>query len=61
MVEIDVFVHHAMEITRAEVDSRQARHADSFNQKVLGVVQRCTAESEQSRAQAATTSPRKRS
>ena len=56
MIEIDVFVHHAMEIARAEVDSRQARHADSFNQKVLGVVQRCTAESEQLRGQATTTS-----
>ncbi len=56
MMEIDVFVHHAMELTRAEVDGRQARHADSFNQKVLGVVQRCTAESEQLRSQASTTS-----
>jgi methyl-accepting chemotaxis protein len=56
MMEIDVFVHHAMEITRAEVDARQASHANSFNQKVLGVVQRCTAESEQLRAQASTTS-----
>ena len=56
MMEIDVFVHHAMEISRAEVDASQARQADSFNQKVLGVVQRCTAESEQLRAQASTTS-----
>ena len=56
MMEIDVFVHHAMEITRADVDARQAKHADSFNQKVLGVVQRCTSESEQLRAQASTTS-----
>ena len=46
MMEIDVFVHHAMEITRAQVDARQASQADSFNQKVMGVVQRCTAESE---------------
>ena len=56
MMEVDVFVHHAMEITRAEVDNRQAAHANNFNQKVLGVVQRCTAESEQLRAQATTTS-----
>ena len=56
MVEIDVFVHHAMEIGQAEVDARQARQADSFNEKVLGVVQRCTSESEQLRAQASTTS-----
>jgi methyl-accepting chemotaxis protein len=56
MMEIDVFVHHAMEITRGEVDARQAVQANSFNQKVLGVVQRCTAESEQLRAQASTTS-----
>ncbi len=56
MVEIDVFVHHAMQITRTEVDARQAQQADNFNQKVLGVVQRCTAESEQLRAQATTTS-----
>jgi methyl-accepting chemotaxis protein len=56
MIEIDVFVHHAMELTRAEVDARQAGQADSFNQKVMGVVQRCTAESEQLRHQASTTS-----
>ncbi len=56
MMEIDVFVHHAMEITRAEVDAHQAQQATNFNQKVLGVVQRCTAESEQLRAQATTTS-----
>jgi methyl-accepting chemotaxis protein len=56
MMEIDVFVHHAMEITRAEVDARQAQQATNFNQKVLGVVQRCTAESEQLRVQAMTTS-----
>src|SRR4029453_375652 len=34
----------------------QAKQANNFNQKVLGVVQRCTAESEQLRAQATTTS-----
>ncbi len=56
MVEIDVFVHHAMTVTRADVDSRQAQLASSFNQKVMGVVQRCTSESEQLRAQASTTS-----
>jgi methyl-accepting chemotaxis protein len=56
MMEIDVFVHHAMELTRADVDAQQAKQADNFNQKVLGVVQRCTAESEQLRAQATTTS-----
>jgi methyl-accepting chemotaxis protein len=56
MMEVDVFVHHAMEITRSEVDARQAQQASTFNQKVLGVVQRCTAESEQLRSQASTTS-----
>jgi len=56
MMEIDVFVHHAMEITRADVDAHQAQQATNFNQKVLSVVQRCTAESEQLRAQATTTS-----
>ena len=56
MMEIEVFVHHAMEITRAQVDARQANQADIFNQKVMGVVQRCTAESEQLRHQASTTS-----
>ena len=56
MLEIDVFVHHAMELTRADVDAHQAKQANNFNQKVLGVVQRCTAESEQLRAQATTTS-----
>jgi methyl-accepting chemotaxis protein len=56
MLEIDVFVHHAVAFTRSEADARQASHANNFNQKVVGVVQRCTAESEQLRSQASTTS-----
>jgi methyl-accepting chemotaxis protein len=55
-LEIDVFVHHAMHITRNEVDARQAEQADDFNRKVMGVVTRCTGESDQLRVQAAATS-----
>ena len=55
-LEIDVFVHHAIDITRSEVDSRQAGQANEFNRKVMGVVTRCTAESDQLRTQAVATS-----
>lgn len=55
-LEIDVFVHHAIDITRSEVDSRQAGQADEFNRKVMTVVSRCTGESDQLRTQAAATS-----
>jgi methyl-accepting chemotaxis protein len=55
-LEIDVFVHHAIQSTRAEVDTRQAEQAGEFNRKVMGVVSRCTGESDQLRAQSAATS-----
>lgn len=55
-LEIDVFVFHAIDITRTEVDSRQADQASEFNRKVMGVVTRCTGESDQLRTQAVATS-----
>jgi methyl-accepting chemotaxis protein len=55
-LEIDVFVHHAIDITRSEVDSRQADQAGEFNRRVMTVVSRCTGESEQLRTQAVATS-----
>jgi methyl-accepting chemotaxis protein len=55
-LEIDVFVHHAIQITRSEVDTRQAEQAGEFNRKVMGVVTRCTGESDQLRIQSAATS-----
>ncbi|MEA1072114.1 methyl-accepting chemotaxis protein [Sphingomonas sp. LY160] len=56
MLEIDVFFHHAIAITRKESDQLQARQAGEFNSKVLSVVQSCTSESEQLRGLAMTTS-----
>jgi methyl-accepting chemotaxis protein len=56
MLEIDVFIHHAINITRSESEKAQSRQAGEFNSKVLNVVQSCTRESDQLRAQAATTS-----
>lgn len=56
MLEIDVFFHHAISITRSESEQQQSRQANEFNNKVLNVVQSCTRESDQLRAQAATTS-----
>jgi methyl-accepting chemotaxis protein len=55
-VGIDVFVHHAINITRGESGIRQAEQAGEFNRKVMSVVARCTSESDQLRAQAVTTS-----
>ena len=55
-VGIDVFVHHAINITRGESGTRQAEQAGAFNRKVMSVVARCTSESDQLRAQAVTTS-----
>ncbi len=56
MLQVDVFVHHAIEITREESDRVKARLADEFNKQVMDVVTRCTAESDQLRAQASATS-----
>jgi methyl-accepting chemotaxis protein len=55
-VEIDCFIHHAMTITRKEGEQVQQRQAGTFNGRVMGVVNDCTAESEQLRGQAAQTS-----
>ena len=55
-IEIDAFIHHAISITRAESEASQGRQAATFNQKMLGVVQNFTRESEQLRAQATSTS-----
>ena len=55
-IEIDAFIHHAIAITRRESEQTHARQANEFNQKVLGVVQNCTRESDQLRAQASATS-----
>jgi methyl-accepting chemotaxis protein len=55
-LEIDVFIHHAITITRREGEINHSRQAKEFNQKVLGVVQNCTRESDQLRVQASATS-----
>jgi methyl-accepting chemotaxis protein len=55
-IEIDCFIHHAITITREENDEAQQRHAGAFNGRVMGVVNDCTAESDQLRGQAAQTS-----
>ena len=55
-IEIDCFIHHAITLTRNESSHAQSRQASEFNSKVLNVVQSCTRESDQLRAQAATTS-----
>ena len=54
-IEVDAFIHHAISITRAESEQGQARQAAAFNQKVLGVVNNFTRESEQLRGQATST------
>ena len=56
MLETDVFVHCSLERIRIEGGAAHARQANEFNQKVLGVVQRCTNESDQLRQQASQTS-----
>ena len=56
MLGIDVLVHHAISISRGESNSFQSAQASEFNQKVLGVVERCTTESDQLRNQASQTS-----
>jgi len=55
-IEIDAFIHHAITITRKEADQTQSRQAGAFNSRVMGVVQDCTRESEDLRAQAVRTS-----
>ncbi|MCJ7421506.1 methyl-accepting chemotaxis protein [Sphingomicrobium astaxanthinifaciens] len=51
-LEIDCFIHHAISITRAEAELVQSRQAGEFNDKVLGVVERCSAESRSLRERA---------
>jgi methyl-accepting chemotaxis protein len=55
-IEIDCFIHHAITITRKESEQTQSHQAGAFNSKVMGVVQDCTRESEELRAQAGQTS-----
>ncbi|MEQ7873558.1 methyl-accepting chemotaxis protein [Sphingomonas sp. ASV193] len=55
-LEIDAYIHHAIDITRSENDDLQARQASEFNARVMGVVQQCSSESDQLRAQASRTS-----
>ena len=55
-IEIDCFIHHGISITRRESEQAQQRQAGAFNSRVMGVVQDCTHESEQLRAQAVQTS-----
>jgi methyl-accepting chemotaxis protein len=54
-IEVDAFIHHAIAITRLESEQGQARQAAAFNEKVLGVVNNFTRESEQLRGQATST------
>jgi len=56
MLETDVYVHHSLEKIRVESGALHARQATEFNHKVLGVVERCTTESDQLRQQASLTS-----
>jgi methyl-accepting chemotaxis protein len=55
-IEIDCFIHHGITITKGESEQIQKRQADTFNSKVMGVVQDCSTESEQLRGQAGQTS-----
>ena len=54
-LEIDVFVHHTVAITRAEHRSRRSDEAEEFNRKVVSVVTRCVSENDQLRSQATMT------
>ncbi|WP_240309576.1 MULTISPECIES: methyl-accepting chemotaxis protein [Sphingomonas] len=54
-LETDVFVHHAVSITRTEVDTQQQQQAEEFNRKVMSVVTKVVSENEQLRGQASST------
>ncbi|WP_300973690.1 methyl-accepting chemotaxis protein [Sphingomonas sp. LHG3406-1] len=54
-LETDVFVHHAVDITRAQVDVLQAEQAAEFNRRVMNVVTRCASDSDMLRSQASST------
>jgi methyl-accepting chemotaxis protein len=55
-LEIDVFIHHAITITRAESESRNSVKAADFNRRVMGVVDTVTSDSQMLRGQASSTS-----
>ncbi|RST29957.1 chemotaxis protein [Sphingomonas ginkgonis] len=55
-IETDAFVFHAIAITRAELDGKQAAQAGEFNRRVAGVVAQCASESDQLRHQATNSS-----
>jgi len=55
-LQIDVFVQHAIAITRGESEGRQANQAAEFKAKVMSVVGKCVSENEQLRTQATSTS-----
>jgi methyl-accepting chemotaxis protein len=54
-LEIDVWVHHGVTIAREASDRIQSEHAAEFNRKVMGVVGRCSSDSDHLRSQASTT------
>ncbi|MEO6579601.1 MAG: hypothetical protein ABIN83_00430, partial [Sphingomicrobium sp.] len=55
-VEVDCFIHHAIQLARGEGEKIHSRRANDFNGKVLGMVQNCTQQSEGLRSQASATS-----
>jgi methyl-accepting chemotaxis protein len=55
-IEIDCFIHHGITITKREGEQVQQRQANSFNGRVMGVVNDCSRESEELRGQAVQTS-----
>ena len=55
-VEVDCFIHHAIQLARGEGEKVHSRRANDFNGKVLGIVQSCTQQSEGLRSQASATS-----
>ncbi|HVM38015.1 MAG TPA: chemotaxis protein, partial [Sphingomicrobium sp.] len=54
-LETDVWVHHCVNIAREASEKSQSEHASDFNRKVMGVVGRCSSDSDHLRAQASTT------
>ena len=55
-VEVDCFIHYAIQLARSEGEKVHSRRANDFNGKVLGLVQNCTQESDGLRLQASSTS-----
>ncbi|HVL78073.1 MAG TPA: methyl-accepting chemotaxis protein [Sphingomicrobium sp.] len=55
-LEIDVWVHHGIAIGRELSEAKVAELARDLNQKVMSVVSKCTAQSEQLRSHSSTTS-----